>query len=342
MTNLSFIIPAYNASSTIVRCLDSIYTLALNENDFEVIVVDDCSTDNTVAVIEEYANLHNNLILLRQKENHRQGAARNRGIRESHGEYIMCVDADDEVENGIIQAIDKVKQLNVDVLFCNYLWMYSNDNIEHRKMSLPDGYITSGNDFCEQYFDTITNTCPISYIWKRDYLQNLGVPFLEDRRMEDFDWIERNVYGAKTVGYSSDIIYRVRTFENPTSTTHTCSPETSADWAHVGYRRMKFCDEIITDSPQFAEKIVYQSKCFVANVMKIRNLTKFSPRGIIQFKSRLGQEALYYLIKKGGWSMQTFFCMNHLNFIAIVNLVAFPLATFGRTFIRTVRKIRKR
>lgn len=67
MSNLiaSFIIPAYNASKTIVRCLDSIYKLPLNENEYEVIVIDDCSVDNTVDVVVEYALGRTNITLLR-------------------------------------------------------------------------------------------------------------------------------------------------------------------------------------------------------------------------------------------------------------------------------------
>ena len=86
---ISFIIPAFNASQTIVRCLDSIYSLVIPETEYEVIVIDDCSNDDTVTVIESYALSHENLTLLRQSENHRQGAARNRGLEIAKGQYIF-------------------------------------------------------------------------------------------------------------------------------------------------------------------------------------------------------------------------------------------------------------
>lgn len=334
---LSFVIPAYNALATLPRCIDSIYSIGLEQSDFEVIVVDDCSKDNTCELVEKYVQKHSNIHLLRQPQNHRQGAARNRGLRETKGEYVMFVDADDMVENGVPEAIRLIDQLKVDVLFCNYIWMYSDTNIERRSMPLENGFVTSGKEFCEQYFDTITNSCPISYIWRRDFLLQQGVPFMEDRRMEDFDWIERNVYSASAIGYSTNIIYRVMTFENLSSTIHICSPDTSADWAHVGYRRLLFCDEIREESPKFAEKIEYQSRCFVSNVMKIRNLSKFSPIGIVHLKQRVGQDALEYLIKKGKWSRETDFCLKHINFVAFADMIVFPLATIGRMAIRMIR-----
>ena len=336
--HISFIIPAYNASATIVRTLDSIYSLPLREEDFEVIVVDDSSTDNTFEILQEYATKQPNLRVLHQEQNHRQGAARNRGLREAKGKYVMFVDADDIVEEGVPKAVRKIETSQVDVLFCNYLWMYSQTNIERRKMSLQDGYVTSGREFCELYFDTIMNSCPISYIWRKEYLLKDGVPFLEDRRMEDFDWIERNVYGAKSIGYSTSVIYRVMTFENLQSTTHTVSPETSADWAHVGYRRMLFCDEIKNESPRFAEKIEFQSRCFVANIMKVRNFTKFTPRGIIQLKHRMGQTALDYLLTKGGWSTQTRLCMKYIDAFVLLNCIFYPIASMGRFCVQILRK----
>ena len=60
---VSFIIPAYNAEDTIVRCLESIYVLSLKPNEFEVIVIDDSSMDNTVAEVENYANSHSKIMV---------------------------------------------------------------------------------------------------------------------------------------------------------------------------------------------------------------------------------------------------------------------------------------
>ena len=112
----SFIIPAYNASLTIVRCLDSIYTLGLSEQEFEVICIDDCSKDNTISVIEQYAKQHTNLTLLCQPENHRQGAARNRGVAIAKGKYIVYVDSDDESANGVVDALQLAEKNNLDMV----------------------------------------------------------------------------------------------------------------------------------------------------------------------------------------------------------------------------------
>ena len=84
--------PSYNSQSTINRCLDSVYALPIPEDEYEVIVIDDCSTDHTVDIIKVYEHTHSNLTLLVQLQNHRQGAARNRGLEVAQGEYIFFLD----------------------------------------------------------------------------------------------------------------------------------------------------------------------------------------------------------------------------------------------------------
>ena len=92
MPTVSIIIPAYNASLLIRRAIESV----LNQNggfETEIIVVDDCSTDDTVAVVESMKEPR--LKILRQENNQGPAAARNRGLREAKGEYSAFLDGDD-------------------------------------------------------------------------------------------------------------------------------------------------------------------------------------------------------------------------------------------------------
>ena len=94
-TELSIIIPVYNGQEYIGRCLDSV----LRQRDvdkYEIIVVNDGSTDNTKKIVTDYANAHKNIHVINQK-NGGVSVARNNGIAASHGQYVTFVDCDDMV-----------------------------------------------------------------------------------------------------------------------------------------------------------------------------------------------------------------------------------------------------
>lgn len=121
MTKVSIIVPVYNASAFIKGCIDSIRSQTMTDG-VECILIDDCSTDNTLEEIQsiingdvlapcmcsgerssEYGN--GNFFLLRQERNQGPSAARNRGIREAKGEYVFFLDADDTITPNCIELL---------------------------------------------------------------------------------------------------------------------------------------------------------------------------------------------------------------------------------------------
>jgi glycosyltransferase involved in cell wall biosynthesis len=92
--NISVVIPAYNRANTIAYCLDSVCNQTVPP--LEVIVVDDCSTDATVSVVNDYSRLHPSVRCVVLERNSGAQAARNRGIAEARGEWIAFQDSDDE------------------------------------------------------------------------------------------------------------------------------------------------------------------------------------------------------------------------------------------------------
>ena len=94
MIQLSIIIPVYNVEKYIRTCIESIFRQGLNEDDFEVIIVNDGSKDRSVEVIQDLIKLHENTIIMNQ-ENQGSSVARNNGIAAAKGEYILMPDPDD-------------------------------------------------------------------------------------------------------------------------------------------------------------------------------------------------------------------------------------------------------
>ncbi|MDO4161016.1 MAG: glycosyltransferase, partial [Prevotellaceae bacterium] len=93
---LSFVIPLYNCEKYILTCLDSILNQGLDNDEYEVIVVNDGSTDDGVSIVNDYCKRYKNFRLV-NKENGGVASARNRGIEEARGEYIHFMDADDRL-----------------------------------------------------------------------------------------------------------------------------------------------------------------------------------------------------------------------------------------------------
>ena len=141
---LSIIIPAYNVEQYIGKCLDSVYKYPSSERDFEVIVIDDGSSDNTLTIANDIKYAHTNLKVI-HKENEGVCTARNLGLEEAKGEYVMFVDADDWIMGGVkqlIESIDRHKGAEVIAFRC-YL---DDGTTEFGKWNFPTYKVYKGTD----------------------------------------------------------------------------------------------------------------------------------------------------------------------------------------------------
>lgn len=104
MIKYSFIVPVYNTEKYLKKCLDSLVNQTYK--DFEIIVVNDGSTDKSSSIISKYQKKYKNIIVI-NKENEGLSMARNRGVQKSSGKYIIFVDSDDYVSNKLLEEVDK-------------------------------------------------------------------------------------------------------------------------------------------------------------------------------------------------------------------------------------------
>ncbi len=118
---LSIIIPAYNAAETITNMLDSI--VQQDYTNYEIIIIDDKSTDKTRKVTEKFIATHPNVTirLVEQSKNQGAASARNRGIKESRGKYLMFLDADDELRtDALTQFVTTANQPNTNLVVSGF------------------------------------------------------------------------------------------------------------------------------------------------------------------------------------------------------------------------------
>lgn len=165
LKDLSIIVPAYNAEKTILSCIDSVIQQT-TKYDYELIVVNDGSKDGTRAIIEKTDDLHIKLI---NQENRGFSGARNRGIDESVGKYIMFLDADDMLVGDCIEKmLDRIIEQDADIVQGSY-YSFTDENNKWESI-LHDGV--------ESDTESITRNpgFPWAKIYRREMFHQLRFP----------------------------------------------------------------------------------------------------------------------------------------------------------------------
>lgn len=213
MENIKFsiIIPAYNSEKFIGPCLDSIFSQTYKN--IEVIVVNDCSTDNTLKVLEGYQQIK----VFSTPVNSRQGAARNIGLDNCTGDYVLFIDADDELYASdvlwkLAQRINASN--NPDII---YLGLKS---VGRREIELIPNEKNTKKEYrlAENPFINVTTVC-----WKNSLIQENKIRFPEKIRYEDVYFAFLGIEKAKTYEFMDMIYYLYNTRSESTTTNYTLS-----------------------------------------------------------------------------------------------------------------------
>lgn len=191
MSKVSIIIPVYNSENTLVRCLDSIHSQTFN--DFEVLMINDGSTDNSESICRKYAERDIRFKLFNQK-NSGPSVARNKGIDLAHSKYLYFVDSDDWIEANTLETFYKAaEENNAEVTVCGYdIYNIHGDFIKKHCPKLTPGLYV--DDECK---DIAINSLQNNYAglqgfsWIRfvnsDWLKNSGFRYdTTIHRSEDF------------------------------------------------------------------------------------------------------------------------------------------------------------
>ncbi len=186
----SIIIPVYNAAPYLKECLDTIFKQTLHSSGYEVICVDDGSTDDSAIILKEYEQRYSNLSIITQ-EHKLAGSARNNGLSAAVGQYILFVDSDDFVETNFLEEVYlKIQQTKADMIIVG-ADMY---NVEQNKFVpmpwvleakyLPTKSVFSINDI-PQYIFNISNGVVWNKIIKKELIELNNIEFPDFRTSQD-------------------------------------------------------------------------------------------------------------------------------------------------------------
>ena len=120
MKKISVIIAAYNAEEYLSETLDSIFLQTMNDSEYEVIIINDGSSDSTLDILNSYKQTYSNLIII-DKENGGPSSARNAGLDIAKGEYVFFFDADDILEGDALSTMyETASEKQADLLIGKY------------------------------------------------------------------------------------------------------------------------------------------------------------------------------------------------------------------------------
>ena len=325
---ISFIIPVYNGEGTILRCLSSIFSKEWGDFLFEVIVIDDCSTDNTERILDEQSKIYKNLTVIHQPINNKPGTARNRGLEIAQGEYVMCVDSDDTVENGIITALGYAIKSSVDILFCRIQEQSEFDGtFSVKEYRLPEHISYSGQSFCEQFYTQVIAGALSHFLFKRTFIENTKYKFAEGVVFEDLDWTEIHLYKALRIEFDSSLIYSY--YATPSSILHSNNISQDADKLLFCYRRLFFAESIKDNAPRFSERI-FSTKGWITQIFSFRHMTRHSNSSIKALYDKVGTDALSFFSR---YSFSGFprICINHPLLAKLLLRIGIPLCVVLRS-----------
>ena len=277
MSDISIIVPAYNAEKYIKKCIDSLINQTKKECEF--IIINDGSTDHTEDIVKEYKDKR---IKYYKNKNQGIGKTRNFGIEKSNSKYIMFLDSDDYLaKNACEEMFKKAENDDLDVVICDFYKEYDNGTIEEIKM--PDFENASLKDNPEIINEHLS---PWAKLYKRELIINNNIKFVENLKYEDAPFVIEALDKAKTIGKVNQYLnyYLVHTNSETTVRDRRC------------FDILKIIDKIrnyTKDKEYLKEKI---------NKLTVRMITNYTIQQRVQESKKVAMEfideAFAYLKKE--------------------------------------------
>ena len=252
---LSIIIPVCNVEKYIGPCLESIYRQGLSDGDFEVIVVNDGSTDNSMKVVEDIRLYHHNIQIIHQ-DHAGPSVCRNEGMEIAQGEYVLFVDSDDLLmDNGLTILLKKALDTAADMVVSDFMRLNDDEITSVYDSQLTDTHVVdkTGLDYYVEDYDPGVGSFIWRILYKRTFLNENHIRLEPGVYYEDIPFLQecylkaQRVIGVHLLYY----IYRIR----QRSCTYTFAMKNALDYNTAIANSWK-----LTDMDNLPERVVTQQK----------------------------------------------------------------------------------
>ena len=283
MTKISIIVPVYNVEKYLSKCLDSIVHQDISNNEYEIIIVNDGSVDESLVIANQFAKYHHNILIISQ-DNKGLSAARNRGLLEAKGKYVWFIDSDDWIKINCLKKLMVLCENNdLDILSIDRIIIYSDDNqvVCRTKSANINNVIDGKKCFIENKFQTLAQL----YLFSKDFLVKNNLTFMIGILHEDAEFTPRAIYCAKRFFYSGEAIYFHLQREG--SITNNVNPKRCKDLILIANKLFKYAGEYCQT---IEERIVMYRISFFSLTQAALLLKKLPPDSAVDANKMLKKE----------------------------------------------------
>ena len=260
---LSIVIPIFNGEKTISACISSIVNQSINDN-YEIIIINDGSTDNTLQIIQDYQLKYKNILIVNQP-NKGLSYSRNIGLKKARGEWIWFVDGDDEIHFHSLYKILDILKKNETLDIINFNFKVGN-YIEKHYCCYQNIYGNAIELFTKlPIFNVVWNK-----IYKKEFLLNNHLTFTAGILCEDIEFNIRAFIKANQILFSPTFIYTYKWY--PNSLCHSIEKQNKIIDGFI--YSLTHVNEICKSHPQYLAKASFILITYINQLLRDINKNK--------------------------------------------------------------------
>lgn len=223
---ISVVMPVYNAEKELNAAIDSIINQSLGFENIELIIVDDCSTDNSRNIISDYANEYDNIVPVFLDENSGlPGKPRSLGIKHASADYISFLDSDDEyLKEGLENLYNTILTQDSDFVIGSHIINLDGDKVKVKFLQSDERLVNLNPLESQEIFDSLSLNyfvAPWGKIFKKELILDNNISFPEDTLCEDtYFYFKALINSNKISVLPNTQVYMYNTFEHKKTAIH--------------------------------------------------------------------------------------------------------------------------
>lgn len=298
----TIIIPVFNTEKYLVKCIDSV--IRQNFDDYEIIIVNDKSTDNSKIICEKYESIYPNIIFIDKDENEGLSEARNSALRIAKGEYIIFLDSDDWLIEGALLNINNII-INRDIpdiiinrvsFYYEKEEIYTDCNYEFDLNVLSKATSVHVFDYCFKKNNIVY--APWVFIIKRTFLEEHNLFFEKGLLHEDEEWSPKVILNSKNIAFNNKCFYCYRVNRSG-SITQSLNIKREFD-------KLKIIDLLIEESNDKnyndEQRVRFKERCSSLYIGVLKNVYYYKKKNVSDYNNIikiLKQKRYVLLFNKG-------------------------------------------